>query len=79
VTCSYLACTFGSLLDELLIVSLGPDQAGAGGFTEGQSILDSRNRGVHDLGNILHRLDEVGLTDDDVATILPLQAYPLNL
>lgn len=52
--------------DHLLIGSLVPDQAVAGGLAEGQPELDAGDRGDQDLVEVLYRLDEVGLPQDEV-------------
>src|SRR5438093_4547247 len=48
------------------VVALGADQARPGRFAERQPEARARDRGHHDLGQVLDSLDEMSLPEDDV-------------
>ena len=53
-------------LDQLLIVAIGAGEARAAGFIEGNAEFDSRIRVDDGFVDVFNRLDEMGLTKDDV-------------
>jgi len=58
-------CNIGNRrIDQLLVVTVVPDQANAGGFTEGEAEPGGRDLSDHDFIEIFHGLDEMGLTDE---------------
>jgi hypothetical protein len=65
--------------DKELVVALGAHEARPRGLAEGEAIADARHRGVHDLGQVLRGLDEMGLAHDDVRAILPGERHDADL
>lgn len=66
-----LLSTSDSLIYEIGIGPLGPYQTGTTGLTEGKAVLNTGYGRGKNLGDILDRLDEMTLSDNNVASILP--------
>ena len=65
--------------DERVIVTLGSDQARAARLAESDSELDAHARLNESLVDVLDRLDEVGLAEDEVQLLRILDLNELEL